>query len=601
MYKKVTFPQFKPSKLVTYILPLITTSVVLSVRYATDPHLYHGPFTLFALLVIFHSYIGGFKSGILTTSIAVFMGNYYLMQPIKYIKLEELEYLVPTLLFLLESVIIVLFVELLNKNKDEIKTIAHSLITTKEQFKDVIDSIFNFIIITDNKGVVLEANEAFAKTLPNKWKDLVGNNILELPIWKNKKNIKLRLKNAVKSAKIGRPIYYQDKIKFLNNIINAEVNVFASSLDNNQKIDNYIITITDATTKVLYAEEIEKGQKIFTKLIESNIIGMVISDGDGTIQNANAAFLNLVGFTKTDIKAKKLSWNQIIPNITNLAETKHLQKIYKAGFLQATPKTLIKKNKETVSAMISGVLLDKKRNIALTLVVDLTEQKKLENKKLEFMSIVSHELKTPITVLKGYIQILQQRLSKEKNSYTRFLSEINNQINKLTEQINELHDINKIQMNMFKINKKEFDIVSTIKRVVDEAKPFTEGHVIKLKTVYKRLKINADEPRLEQVLLNLITNAIKYSKPDSKINIYISKQNELLKVTVEDFGKGIPEDDIEKVFTKFYQAEDNSEQREGLGLGLYIASQIINKHNGEVEVESELGVGSKFSFLLPLN
>lgn len=222
----------------------------------------------------------------------------------------------------------------------------------------------------------------------------------------------------------------------------------------------------------------------------------------------------------------------------------------------------------------------------------------LQKRKDVFISTASHELKTPITTIKGFNQILQKMLSKQPKSL-HFLDKMQVQINRLVSLINDLLDVSKIQSNKLELIKEQVVIQDFIEEVREDLQ-YTNEHkiIIENKNV---MKIQADRYRLAQVLSNLLTNAIKYSPEAKEVIIRSEVKNKNLVISVEDFGIGIAETDQDKIFEPFYQASTKIRQSfSGLGLGLHISKEIVERHGGKIWVESEKGKGSKFSFKIPI-
>jgi signal transduction histidine kinase len=231
----------------------------------------------------------------------------------------------------------------------------------------------------------------------------------------------------------------------------------------------------------------------------------------------------------------------------------------------------------------------------------IEDQKRIEQKKDEFLSIASHELKTPLTSIKAYVQLLSRALKTHKNTkISTYLDKAQSQIYKLNELIGDLLDISKIESGELKLNKKQFDIKTLIDNCIETIKQNHIGKQIKIIGNEKEMIIFADEARIEQVLLNYCTNAIKYSPDNKSITITrVAANNELL-IKVKDHGIGIPPEKQASIFTKFYRVEESSLKFQGLGIGLYICAEIIKKHQGNFGVESEAGKGSEFYFKIPI-
>lgn len=236
----------------------------------------------------------------------------------------------------------------------------------------------------------------------------------------------------------------------------------------------------------------------------------------------------------------------------------------------------------------------------VNIINDITERKELERKKDDFISIASHELKTPVTSIKGYLHLLMSYAEKHNDPTLSHIQKIDNQLNKLTELIHDLLDLSRLQSGKLLYSMEEFSISNLIQEVVDDLQKTTNHHAIEVKNGVKR-KVMADKDRISQVLINFLTNAIKYSPDRKHIKVLLEDKGEVVQVSVQDFGIGIHEDEKEKIFDRFYRVNDKSDKTfPGLGIGLYISREIIMRHEGKIWVESTKGKGSVFKFTLPV-
>ncbi|HEY4196993.1 MAG TPA: ATP-binding protein, partial [Mucilaginibacter sp.] len=252
-------------------------------------------------------------------------------------------------------------------------------------------------------------------------------------------------------------------------------------------------------------------------------------------------------------------------------------------------------NEQGVAVRFTGTLLD----ITVQKLVNETTRELL-NKKDEFISIASHELKTPITSLKVALQMIE-RITSQKDEMKPahlFVQKGVKQVDKLVELIKDLLEVTKIQAGKLELKKTRFLLDDLIVECCEELQMHSEKHELLIEgetdiTVY------ADRNRLEQVIINLISNAIKYSQGAEKVIIKVSKSNHDIKIAITDFGIGIPQDKIPFLFDRFYRIDETSQRYAGLGLGLYISSEIIGRHGGHINIETEEGVGSTFWFIIP--
>ncbi len=227
-------------------------------------------------------------------------------------------------------------------------------------------------------------------------------------------------------------------------------------------------------------------------------------------------------------------------------------------------------------------------------------QKLTDAKKDEFMGIASHELKTPLTSIKAYIQLLSDSITLKKIDESKFLVEkANKSINRLNDLITELLDMTGIQHGRLNFNISDFDFIEMLNETIELIQA-SARHQIRKQTPEK-LIIAGDRDRLQQVVINLISNAIKYSPAADTVHVEAYFENGSVVVKVVDHGIGISKSDVDKIFTRFYRVEGNAHQFQGLGIGLFIASEIISRHNGKIWVESDPGKGSVFYFRIPIN
>lgn len=237
---------------------------------------------------------------------------------------------------------------------------------------------------------------------------------------------------------------------------------------------------------------------------------------------------------------------------------------------------------------------------------DIDDQKKVEKEKDEFLSIASHELKTPLTSIKAYVQLLDRKLKLDKqSSEAGFMVKVHDQIEKLNTLITDLLDVSKIENGKLKINKKPTNLDQLIQNSIDTILQTHENKQVKIDRhgFIPDILIPLDAIRIEQVLINFLTNAIKYSPENHQVIVttFVDKEEQEVKVNVTDFGIGIPDFKQEAVFHKFYRVEESSLQFQGMGIGLYICSEIIKQHHGNIGVSSIIDEGSTFYFTLPLN
>jgi signal transduction histidine kinase len=231
-------------------------------------------------------------------------------------------------------------------------------------------------------------------------------------------------------------------------------------------------------------------------------------------------------------------------------------------------------------------------------------QNKLEEalrSKDEFISAATHELKTPVTTLKGYTQILQKRLNSEGQTETlEFFGKMDAQINKLTSLIDDLLDVSRLDSGRLQFRMENFNFDEVVKETIDALQLSSTRHKIS-QDGSLGINVYGDKDRISQVISNLLINAIKYSPTADKIIVKTKGGKDSVTLSVHDFGIGIARQNQKKIFERFHRITEGKEATfPGIGLGLYICSEIVKHHGGEIWVKSEIGKGSVFYFSLPL-
>lgn len=236
----------------------------------------------------------------------------------------------------------------------------------------------------------------------------------------------------------------------------------------------------------------------------------------------------------------------------------------------------------------------------LIAIEDITDKTEIDRRKDDFLSIASHELKTPLTTIKGLVQLLQ-RMPPESASekYLTTLDKVGTYVDRLNNLITELLDTSKIRSGNIEVHNEPFTIDKTIRDTVESLSLATPNYNIVLSGATDAV-ILGDELQISQVINNLISNAIKYSPGAEKVDVHVSRVGDFVKVSVIDYGMGISPQDKKKIFERFFRARDIQKKFPGLGIGLYISHEIVANHKGTLWVESEIGKGSTFSFTLPI-
>lgn len=245
---------------------------------------------------------------------------------------------------------------------------------------------------------------------------------------------------------------------------------------------------------------------------------------------------------------------------------------------------------------------DKKTEGIIAVLHDITEQQKLEEMRREFVANVSHELRTPLTSIKSYSETLMEGALEDGETAKRFLGVINSEADRMTRLVKDLLQLSRLDNKQMKWNITKLSLEELVRECIQklEISANEKNQTLECFTIGEIQDVKVDRDRIEQVLLNILSNAMKYTPKDGKISIYVGKMYSNVYVKVKDSGIGIPKEDLPRIFERFYRT-DKARSREmgGTGLGLAIAKEIIEAHDGEISITSDIGKGTEVIIKLP--
>ncbi|WP_052569380.1 PAS domain-containing sensor histidine kinase [Ktedonobacter racemifer] len=282
-------------------------------------------------------------------------------------------------------------------------------------------------------------------------------------------------------------------------------------------------------------------------------------------------------------------------------DEKALKELQELGVCHPFEKEYQRKDGSRVPVIVGAARLAEADGKIISFIVDISERKELEKRKDEFVSLASHELKTPLTALKMLLYQLRKKSKQEEyQDVTRILSRMEAQVTTLTQLINDLLDVSKIQMGRFDYADEPIDLDTVIQEVVETLQQTTTTQTLRLHGAVHQC-IVADKRRLAQVFTNIISNAIKYSPQADSVDIWVSASQNTAVIRVQDYGVGIPEELQSTVFERFNRGSYGASEKvfPGLGMGLYIAKEIVKHYGGTITVESAEGRGTTFTVSLP--
>lgn len=501
----------------------------------------------------------------------------------------------------------------------------YTLKTADRTYRVFIEKMKEGAVTLDHRGIILYSNSQFASMVNLPLAKVIGLPISDFIPRDSKEAFKKIIDQGWQSDSKGE-IFLRNAnnelIPFLLSVTSLEfdegpaLSVILTDLtvqkENERQLQLKNEQLEEARSKANKAnEELENTVHVRTKdlltsreyfkFLADNIPVIIwTTDPTGKLDYVNRRWYEYTGFdleeSKTkqallvhpeDLEQSSLAWRQSVKHEQKYEQQFRFRRAadgsYRWHYAQAIP---FKNDKGTTTAWIGTS-------------IDIDDQRKELEKKDEFIGVASHELKTPLTSLKGYIQLMeyQQELSEETRIY---VSKAAASLNKLEHLVDELLDASKIRAGKFNFSKTTLNLTELINQCIENSQYMYPLYSIKRNKIDKEILVYGNEERLEQVLMNLINNAVKYSPKNTEIIIQSETDSTSVTVSVIDFGIGIPEEHQELIFERFYRINGNEFSAPGLGMGLYISSEIIKEHNGKIKVKSKLNEGSVFSFSLPL-
>lgn len=491
-----------------------------------------------------------------------------------------------------------------------------------ELLTKALDSSTSGIIITDNTqpdNPIIFCNAAFEKITGYQRSEIIGHNCRFLQQQDRGQPARAVLANAVKEGKectIEIRNYHKNGNLFWNELYMSPVTDdsgavthfigIQNDITSRKKIELDLQDQKDGMEKKVKerTSELRDSEAFLTSIIQTVREGLLVLDRDFKVISANDHFLRTFKVNSQETIGKKLydlgngQWNidrlkelliRILPTNNPVIDFEVTHDFPHIG------KKLMLLNAYRIE--LEGQYKDQ----ILLAIEDITERREIERRKDDFLSIASHELKTPLTTIKGFVQALERmKPANASEKYNQTLQKVALYVDRLNSLITDLLDVSRIQSGNIELHNELFDFDKMVKEAVENLQASTVSHQIKIKGAAGTIVLG-DEGHITQVLNNLISNAIKYAPNSQEVLVYVSKVSNYVKVAVTDYGLGISAEDQQSVFERFFRGGDIQKRFPGMGIGLYICEQIVKNHGGTIWVESEKGKGSTFSFTLPIS
>ncbi|MCJ7571027.1 MAG: PAS domain S-box protein [Candidatus Thermoplasmatota archaeon] len=486
------------------------------------------------------------------------------------------------------------------------KKIEKELNTYEQKFRDIFEGTSDLLLYIE-KGIILDVNNALINMLNIKKQDVVGKKISILKNFFSQEDIEKHT-NAIELAATGSYVTDYETELTTNKGVRYEFLFSVDCIYNDENIKGILLRGKDITQRHHEWKELIKLEEKYRVLAETSADGVITIDPLGRLTYVNPSFEKMLDKHKSQILATLLR-NYLSEDSVYLFQQIFIDARKEDKKIENVELELVHTNGQKVPIEVNIASFKKDGEFAgmVLTIRDITERRKIEDElkksdklKTEFMNIAAHELKSPVTPIKGYLDlIISDKDTNEKIKNWAKISLRNSE--RLLKLVNDILDVSRLDTDTMRFDMEKISVVDILDEVAEDMKPAVEGKVLKLITDIPRdlPDITGDKCRLAQVLKNLLVNALKFTDNGS-ISIIAKQKKDHILISVTDSGIGISNDELKKIFNKFYQVyTGDNRKNEGTGLGLFICRNIIQKHNGKIWAESQVGKGSTFYIEIP--
>ncbi len=489
---------------------------------------------------------------------------------------------------------------------------------TKSHFEHLFNAIADPVVIVDRHGKFLEISEGVINQTGYNREDLIGKNFLRTKLVTARSKTILLANLAKRMTGLHISPYEIDVVTKQGEIIPFEINAGKIKFKGHPAD---MVVFRDVRERKKTEEALRESEEKFRLLSDQSLMGIAIIQGKD-IKYVNQAAANITGYSQEEMKTRGV---ELIQGLIHPEDQEFVMDQLKKK-LQGDPdivphysyKIITKSRKTKWLDQFSRTIEYAGAKADFVTIIDITEKKEAEEKikqqnvqlrkmdklKTDFLNITSHELRTPMTAMKGYLQMLiTETLGKLSDEQKSALEVIHRNTDRLDHLVQDILDTSRLESGTMKFIPSKTNIATMLTDIIETMQLSADIKQIKIESsIEKNLpEIIIDQERIKQVFDNILNNAIKFSPTNSQIHIRANRENEVIQFEIQDYGKGIPKNKQQKIFETFYQVETGMDRTfGGTGLGLTISRGIILGHGGDIWVESEINKGSTFKFTIPI-
>jgi len=481
---------------------------------------------------------------------------------------------------------------------EELETSHNELLISEGRFKNlVLQAPFGICVIRAQDLLVLDVNDSYLELTGRTRADLENRTIWDA-VAEASQSYAPVLQEVIDTGVAFKA--KEHEVELIRNGIPETIFldfVYEPVKNISGRVASVMVVAIDVTDKVKARRSIEDVEERIRLAVDGAEIGTYEYNYKLDELTTSDRFNHIFGFDEA--KSRQEILKTYHPSDVHLSNEAHEQALV-TGKIAYETRLLFGDQSIRWVRVQGNVYFDKEGNRVKLLgtVLDITEYKHLQQQKDDFISIASHELKTPITSLKASLQLLERMKASPGPLLPKLIEQSTKSMGKISELVEDLLNVSRMNEGQIRLNKQKFSVTKMLEECCAHIRQDAKHELILQGDL--GLDVVADEHRIEQVVVNFVNNAVKYAPNSKEIYISIEKLEDTIKISVKDNGNGISPEKIPHLFDRYFRADETGAQVSGLGLGLYISADIVSRHHGKIGVESELGKGSTFWFTLPV-
>lgn len=605
------------------VLSVVLVALALMVRFLMAPVDAGLQYVIFFPAVTLAAVAGGFKPGLLATSIGAFLATYFFTPPYYSISMEVLQRAFGgNIVFLMDGLVVSISIEAMHRYRKQLaqelkKSIdLNSVLEESTQhLKNILDNQFAYVVLLDIQGVILEVNKALLDWSGYRREDVINQYFYDLPCWSYNETVQAQLIEAIDAALKGQTLRYDVTVKIGDDFVIVDFQI--SPVRNKEgRIVGLLPMAVDISLRIKAKEALKKSQTQLKTFIYQAPIAIAIFDRNMNYLETSGRWLNEFGRGYANLNGRNYyqvnpdlpeKWKQVHQQCLSGAMLKDDEDLWVRAdgskcWLRWAVMPWINEN-DAIGGLIISVedITNRKQNEA-HLAEQAWQLQETDRHKDEFLAMLAHELRNPLAPISNAVEIL--KLTDLEPARIAWCTDIiNRQVKHLVRLVDDLLDVSRISRGLVELKKESLEVRYFILPAVETCQPLidTRRHTFSLALPPEHLWVEGDRIRLAQVVSNLINNAAKYTEEGGHIGLSVEASGNEVCIHVSDNGSGIDPADLSHLFDLFYQADRNIDRSQGgLGIGLSLVHNLVVKHGGNVQAFSAgRGQGSEFVIRLP--